>query len=123
MTVHVAEVTEHEARIVRNALAALRNNHFAVLSTLDAGGASHSAGVSYGLSTERDTLTMYVMTRRHLRKSRNIALNPNVSLVVPMPRRLLWFLPAATIQLHGRVEILDRADPGGTDVFRRFWLG
>ena len=63
------------------------------------------------------------MTRRHLRKARNITQNPNVSLVVPLPRRLLWFLPPATIQLHGRAEIVDWTDEDGTDVFRRFWMG
>jgi hypothetical protein len=63
------------------------------------------------------------MTRRHLQEARNIAQNPNVSLVVPLTRRLLWFLPPLTIQLHGRAEIVDRTDEEGTEVFRRFWMG
>jgi hypothetical protein len=67
-------------------------------------------------------LALYVMTRRHLQKARNIAQNPQVSLVVPI-RRLLWFLPPATIQLRGRAELLGAADAEGRAVFQRFWLG
>ena len=63
------------------------------------------------------------MTRRQLLKARQIAENSCVSLVVPLPRRILWFLPPATIQLHGRAEILDGTDGHGVRVFRRFWLG
>jgi hypothetical protein len=63
------------------------------------------------------------MTRRHLLKARHVAENPCVSLVVPLPRRILWFLPPATIQLHGRAEILDSDDAYGTAVFRSFWMG
>jgi hypothetical protein len=66
---------------------------------------------------------IYVMTRKHLLKARNIAQNPHVSLVVPLTRRLLWFLPPPTIQLHGVAEILDWSDEEGTGVFRSFWMG
>jgi general stress protein 26 len=103
-------------------LAALRNNHFAVLSTVGGNG-PHSAGVNYGLTIEGRGVFMYVMTRRHLRKARNIATNPAVSLVVPVPRRLLWFVPPGTIQLHGRAEILEWTDEAATKVFCRFWIG
>jgi general stress protein 26 len=104
-------------------LAELRRQHFAVLSTVDEGGTPHSAGVNYGVSEPGYELAFYMMTRTHLRKTRNIAQNPNVSLVVPVTRRLLWFVPPATIQLKGRAEILDWTDAAGTDVFRRFWMG
>jgi hypothetical protein len=101
----------------------LRRGHFAVLSTTDAAGAPHSAGVSYGLSHPHDPLAIYFMTRRHLQKARDIAQNPNVSLVVPVLRPLLCFIPPATMQLHGWAEILDENDPGGIDVFNQFWMG
>ena len=101
----------------------LRRCHFAVLSTVDKDGMSHSAGVSYGVSKPGDELAIYVMTRRHLQKARNIAHNPSVSLVIPVPRPLLWFVPPATIQMHGRADILDETDKGGTDVFKHFWMG
>ena len=101
----------------------LRNHDFAVLSTVSADGSPHSAGVNYGISRPGPDLAIYVMTRKHLLKARNIAENPWVSLVVPLPRRLLWFLPPPTIQLHGRAEILDWTDRGGIDVFGSFWMG
>lgn len=65
------------------------------------------------------------MTRRSLRKARNIVENPNVSFVVPLTRRLLWFLPPPCIQFQGRADLLDRDDPGGKRVatFRSFAMG
>jgi general stress protein 26 len=101
----------------------LRAHHFAVLSTVGEDGSPHAAGVSYGMSGPGQELALYVMTRSHLQKARDIAHNPRVALVVPVTRRLLWFLPPATIQLRGRAEILDWTDRAGTEVFRRFWLG
>ena len=79
--------------------------------------------MNYGVSRPGRDLVIYVMTRTHLQKARNIAQNPSVSLVVPLTRRLLWFLPPPTIQLHGRAEIVDWTDEEGTEVFRRFWMG
>ena len=107
------------ARVLRE----LRTHDFAVLSTIDENGRPRSAGVSYGVSAPGSDLAVYVMTRRHLQKARNIARDPHVALVVPLRRRLLWFLPPATIQLSGRAEILDRDDPAGGAVFREFWMG
>jgi len=104
-------------------LAELCKHHFAVLSTVDDGGTPHAAGVTYGASSTERELALYVMTRRHLRKARDIAERPQVALVVPLERRFLRILPPATIQLHGRAEILDWTDAVGTDVFRGFWLG
>ena len=101
----------------------LRKRDFAVLSTVGETSKPHSAGVNYGVSRAGRDLAIYVMTRKHLQKARNIAQNPNVSLVVPFTRRLLWFLPPPTIQLHGQAEIVDWTDEEGTDVFRRFWMG
>jgi len=104
-------------------LAELRNHHFAVLSTVDEDGTPHAAGVTCGTAYAGRDLVLYVMTRRHLRKARDIVRRPQVALVVPVERRFLRFLPPATIQLHGRAEILDWTDGAGTDVFRGFWLG
>jgi general stress protein 26 len=101
----------------------LRQHDFAVLSTAGSDGNPHAAGVTYGVSRPGEPLAIYVMTRKHLRKARNIAENPNVSLVVPLSRRLLWFLPPATIQLHGTAEILDWTYGPGVEVFRHSWLG
>jgi hypothetical protein len=101
----------------------LRRHDFAVLSTVGEDGGADSAGVNYGVSAPGEELALYVMTRRHLRKARDVARNPRVSLVVPLPRRLLWFVPPATIQLRGRAELLDGDDPAGLAVFRRFFMG
>jgi hypothetical protein len=101
----------------------IRSNHFAVLATQSADGTADSAGVSYGATRTRDNIVLYVMTRSHLRKARDIAREPNVSLVIPIPRRMLWFVPPATIQLQGSAELLPRDDPVGTAVFRSFYLG
>jgi hypothetical protein len=99
----------------------LRRQHFAVLATADATGRPASAGVTYGIAPSGAVI--YVMTRRHLQKARNIDTNADVSLVVPVPRLLLLPVPPATIQLRGRAETLDWTHPGGREVFGSFWLG
>ena len=66
----------------------LRAHNFAVLSTVDEDGTPDSAGVNYGVSTPGGALALYVMTRRQLKKARNIARNPHVALVVTA----LWWL-------------------------------
>ena len=99
----------------------LRRQHFAVLASADATGRPASAGVTYGLAPSGAVI--YVMTRRHLQKARNIAIHPDVSLVVPVPRLLLLPVPPATIQLRGRAEILDWKHAEGREVFKGFWLG
>jgi hypothetical protein len=104
-------------------LSHLRKRNFAVLSTSDEAGKPYSAGVNYGVAGPDRDLTLFVMTRRHLRKAQNIAQDSTVSLVIPLTRRLLWFLPPPTIQLHGQAEILEWTDGEGTDAFRRFWVG
>ncbi len=80
-----------------------RKYNFAVLSTVAEDGTADSAGVNYGLAGRDAEFAIYVMTRRHLKKARNIARNPNVSLVIPLARRLLWFLPPPCIQVSGRM--------------------
>jgi general stress protein 26 len=101
----------------------LRRQYFAILSTVGADGRPASAGVSYAVSPPDQPLTFYVMTRRHLQKARNIAQQPEVSLVVLVRRWCLWFLPPATIQVRGRAEIVAATDTEGRAIFQRFWLG
>ena len=104
-------------------LSELRRRDFGVLSTVSPDGRPHSVGVVYGLSLPGRPFQLYVMTRRRLRKARNLAENPNVSFVVPLTRRLLWFLPPPCVQFQGRAEVVDRNDAGGTEVFRSFATG
>jgi hypothetical protein len=99
----------------------VRRQHFGVLATSDAAGSPASAGVTYGLGPS-DTV-MYVMTRRHLQKARNIAANNHVSLVIPVPRRMLWMLPPATIQLRGRAQVVNWTHAEARSTFAGFWLG
>lgn len=102
-------------------LRAIRRQHFAVLATSDPAGRPASAGITYGVSGSGSAI--YVMTRRHLQKARNVVANPRVSLVIPTPRRLLWWVPPGTIQLTGRAEVIDWTDQDATRVFSEFWLG
>ena len=101
----------------------VNSHHFAVLATSAMNDAPHSAGVSYGSAIENGRLVIYVMTRRHLRKARDLAAQPSVSLVIPLERRLLWFVPPPTIQLGGRAELLPQDDARGLSVFSSFLLG
>jgi len=110
----------HAADAVLNEL---RRSHFAVLSTVGSDAAPHSAGVNYGVASTAGELTLYVMTRTHLQKARDIRSDPRVSLVVPIRRRFAWFLPPATIQLRGRAEVIDSLDDVGTATFSGFWIG
>jgi len=79
--------------------------------------------VNYGVSAPGTDLALYVMTRTHLQKARDIKANARVSLVVSIRRRFAWFLPPATIQIRGRAELLQGTGEAGTQVFRRFWIG
>ena len=97
--------------------------HFAIVATTGIDGQPDAAGVSYGATSEAGALVVYVMTRRHLRKARDIERDHRVSLVIPIRRRLLWFVPPATIQLSGRAELLPQDDPRGVALFQRFLLG
>lgn len=122
-SVHSQQTAGEHKVIFDLVLRQLRKHNFAVLSTVGDDGRPASAGVNYGISRPGHELAIYIMTRSHLQKTRNIARNPNVSLVVPLSRRLLWFLPPPTIQLHGRAEMLDWTDAEGTEVFQHFWIG
>jgi hypothetical protein len=99
----------------------LRSRSFAVLATADNDGRPHAIGVEYAVSLSG--AHVYVMTRRHLKKSRNISVNPNVSFAVPLARRLLWFLPPPCIQFDGTAEVLNRNDKEGIESFESTLTG
>lgn len=101
----------------------LERRHFGVLSTVTKEGRSHSVGVVYGVSRRSKPFEIYVMTRRHLKKSRNLAANPNVSMVVPLTRRLLPSVPPPCIQFQGRAEIVDYNNQVGVETFKSFLMG
>lgn len=120
-----ADVTSaHRAKVSAEALRGqIRSQHFAILATTGTDGSADSAGVSYAAVVESGQLVLYVMTRRHLRKARDIARQPRVSLVIPIRRRLLWFMPPATVQLRGEAELLPQDDQRGTLAFQGFFVG
>src|SRR5450756_897372 len=99
----------------------LRRRSFAVLSTIDEQGRPHAVGVEYGVAPTGDAI--YVMTRKHLKKARNIAVNPHVAIVIPLTRRLLWFVPPPSIQFQGVAEIRERTDEEGIRTFEGFFMG
>lgn len=101
----------------------IRRQHFGVLATVGRDGAPHSAGVNYGATRPGKAFAIYVMTRRHLLKARNIRSDPRISFVIPVPRPVLAFVPPPTIQLHGAAELLDWDDQAGTELFETFWMG
>jgi hypothetical protein len=101
----------------------LRRRAFGVLSTVTPEGRPHAVGVVYGVSLPGRPFRLYVMTRRSLRKTRNLMENANVAFVVPLTRRLLWFVPPPVVQFQGHAEVLDRHDPEGVETFRSFAMG
>ena len=101
----------------------LRKRDFAVLSTVSAEGRPYSVAVNYGVSLPGAPFGIYLMTRRHLKKARNIVANPNVAFLVSFTRRLLWFLPPPSIHFQGKAEILDWKDEAGTGIFESFFMG
>jgi Pyridoxamine 5'-phosphate oxidase len=103
------------------AMRALRRRSFAVLATADAEARPQSAGVVYALPPRG--AAFYVMSRRHLQKARNVAVNRHVSLVVPLRRAVLGFVPPPCIQFQGTAELLGRDDADGTRAFESFALG
>lgn len=98
----------------------MRRHHFAVLSTSDTDGHPASAGVTYGLTLRfghvRHDPTAPTKSAQHRRQC-------GCLLVIPVPRKLLWPIPPATIQLRGSASIRDWTDTEGTQVFSSFLLG
>ncbi len=96
----------------------LRRKHFGILSTVTADNRSHSTGVLYGVSPVKRPLAVYITTRSGNRKIRNIRANPNVSFVVPLPHRVLGFVPPSCIQFQGTAEVREFSDGEAVETFR-----
>ncbi len=80
---------------------------FAVMSFVNAKGEPRSVGVVYVVDGHR----LYVATGTDSWKARHLRANPAVAATVTIAKRipfLPWIkIPAATINLHGRAEVLD----------------
>ena len=120
---HKHEASETPKLTFDSVVKELRKRDFAVLSTVTEEGRPYSVAVNYGVSLPGAPFGIYLMTRSHLKKARNIVENANVSVVVPVTRRLLWFLPPPSIHFQGTAEILDWKDEVGTRIFESFFMG
>jgi len=99
--------------------AAVRSKTFGVLTTIDARGRPHSTGVLYGVSSPKSPLALFVLTLDSYVKVRNVRANPNTSLVVPFPHRILSFVPASCVTFRGRAEVVPVTDPDGRWAFEQ----
>ena len=85
---------------------AIESRLFAVLAFANAKGQPRTAGICYAVRDRQ----LYILTGKDTWKAKHIARNPDVSLTVTLPKRLPFLpwiqIPAATITLQGKAEIL-----------------
>jgi hypothetical protein len=97
--------------------AAIRKKTFGVYSTIDPQGHPHATGVLYGVSPPSAPLAFYVLTQEHYVKVRNIRANPNSTLVIPFPHRILSFIPSPCATINGTSSVVPFSDPDGRWAF------
>jgi len=91
----------------------IEKHSFCVLSTISPDGKPHSVGVIYSAQK----LDLYIFTGAKSRKARNISVNPQVAVTIPIPY-IFRFIPPRVIQFQGRAEILSKADPLANQIYR-----
>lgn len=97
----------------------LRKKNFGILTTITPKGKPHSVGVVYAMPPKGQPFCLYLITRRALKKARNIRSNVEVSFVVPFPHYLFRMIPPACIQFQGRAEeLIPIDDPIGVKAFQ-----
>jgi nitroimidazol reductase NimA-like FMN-containing flavoprotein (pyridoxamine 5'-phosphate oxidase superfamily) len=79
--------------------------------------------VAYCASAAGRALALYVVSDAGTKKVRNIARNPNVSFVIPIPRALLTMAPMSCIQFQGKARILPADDEGATQSLNSTRIG
>jgi hypothetical protein len=99
--------------------AAVRKKTFGVLTTIDTKGRPHSTGVLYGVAPPSSPFALFILTLESYVKTRNVQSNPNVSLVVPFPHRILSFVPASCVTFRARAMVLPVDHPDGVWAFDR----
>jgi nitroimidazol reductase NimA-like FMN-containing flavoprotein (pyridoxamine 5'-phosphate oxidase superfamily) len=104
-------------------VAELRKHSFGILGTVSKNGRPHATGVAFGASLLGKPLVLYVVTDTGTKKVRNIRRNPNVSFVIPIPRKLLTMAPMSCIQFQGRARILDSNDAEAIESLRSTRIG
>ncbi len=90
--------------------AAVRKKTFGVLTTIDRGGKPHSTGALYGVSPPASPFALFVLTLENYVKVRNVRTNPEATLVVPFPHRILSFIPAPCVTFRGQADVVPFAD-------------
>ena len=84
----------------------IENNIFAVLGMVTTRGEARTAGIVYSVHGRK----LYIGSRKTAWKVKHTAQNPQVSLTIPIARRL-WFMPwmkipAATITFSGTAQVI-----------------
>jgi nitroimidazol reductase NimA-like FMN-containing flavoprotein (pyridoxamine 5'-phosphate oxidase superfamily) len=97
----------------------IRKKTFGILSTVSAGGRAQSTGVLYGVSPPDAKLSIYILTNKIYRKTRNIRRNSSVSLVIPYPHYYLRFVPSSCISFQGKAKIVPFNNPEAQESFRK----
>ena len=95
----------------------IKKEIFAVLGMVTAKGEARTVGIVYAVHAEK----IYIATGLESWKVRHIQSNPNISITVPIAKRipfLPWIkIPAATITFSGKAKILDPAVVGKDVLF------
>ncbi|MFW2339888.1 MAG: pyridoxamine 5'-phosphate oxidase family protein [Acidimicrobiia bacterium] len=99
--------------------AAIRKKTFGIYTTIDSQGRPHATGVLYGVSPPSSPLAIYILTQEHYVKVRNVLANPNSTLVIPFPHRILSFVPSNCVTLRGTSEIVPFSAPDGRWAFEQ----
>ena len=97
--------------------AAVRARTFGVFTTIDTKGRPHSTGVLYGVAPATSPFALFILTLDTYVKTRNVRANPNTSLVVTIPHRILSFVPASCVTFRGVTDVLEVTDPDGREAF------
>lgn len=88
----------------------LKKELFAVLGMVTANGESRTAGIVYIVQNHK----LYISTRTEEWKTRHVQGNPNVSITVPIAKRvpfMPWMkIPQATITFSGTAKVFDARD-------------
>ena len=86
--------------------ASVRKKTFGVLTTVDQVGRPHSTGILYGVAPPTSPFALYFLTLEKYIKVRNVRANPQATLVVPFPHRILSFIPAPCVTFRGLAEVV-----------------
>jgi len=89
----------------------VRRKTFGVLTTVDQAGRPHSTGIVYGVAPPASPFALYFLTLEKYIKVRNVRANPQTTLVVPFPHRILSFIPAPCVTFRGLTEVVPFDDP------------